>query len=111
MVFLGKIVVSVFCREFYSRLVYMFFVLFFWAKSALVLIFTLLECLIMRTVMVMTIYRNGDDNVMMRRRRHLGICGYCREANTPHFHQHWLPDDDVRGDDDDRDDKDDYGHH
>ena len=63
-------------------------------------------------VMVMTIYRNGDDNVMMmRRRRHLGICGYCREANTPHFHQHWLPDDDVRGDDDDRDDKDDYGHH
>ena len=55
--------------------------------------------------MVMTIYRNGDDNVMMRRRRHLGICGYCREANTPHFHQHWLPDDDVRGDDDDRDDR------
>ena len=55
--------------------------------------------------MAMTIYRNGDDNVMMRRRRHLGICGYCREANTPHFHQHWLPDDDVRGDDDDRDDR------
>ena len=34
-----------FCREFYSRRVYAFFVLFFWAKSALVLIFTLLECL------------------------------------------------------------------
>ena len=34
-----------FCREFYSRRVYAFIVLFFWAKSALVLIFTLLECL------------------------------------------------------------------
>ena len=36
---------TVFCREFYSRRVYAFFVLFFWAKSAFVLIFTLLECL------------------------------------------------------------------
>ena len=39
-------------------------------------------------------------------RRHLGICGYCREANTPHFHQHSLPDDDVMPDDDGDDDDD-----
>ena len=61
--------------------------------------------------MVMTIYRNGDDNVMMRRRRHLGICGYCREANTPHFHQHSLPDDDVRLDGDDKNDDNNDGLH
>ena len=41
----------------------------------------------MRTVMVMTIYRNGDDNVMMRGRRHLGICGYCREAYIDNHEQ------------------------
>ena len=41
--------------------------------------------------------------MMTTMRRHLGICGYCREANTPHFHQHSLPDDDVRDDDDDDD--------
>ena len=35
----------VFCREFYSRWVYAFFVLFFLARSALVLIFTLFACL------------------------------------------------------------------
>ena len=35
----------VFCHEFCSRRVYAFFVLFFGAKNALVLIFTLLECL------------------------------------------------------------------
>ena len=34
-----------FCREFYSRQVYAFLCCFFWAKSAFVLIFTLLECL------------------------------------------------------------------
>ena len=36
---------TVFCREFYSRRVFAFLCYFFWAKSAFVLIFTLLECL------------------------------------------------------------------
>ena len=43
--FLKKWSFTVFCREFYSRRAYAFFVLFLGAKSALVLIFTLLECL------------------------------------------------------------------
>ena len=37
-------------------------------------------------------------------RRHLGICGYCRESNTPHFHQLSLPDGDVIPDEDHDDD-------